>query len=41
LDIMYELPSQPDIQECVINEEVILKQESPLLLYHGKTVESA
>jgi ATP-dependent Clp protease ATP-binding subunit ClpX len=41
LDIMYELPSQPEIQECVINEEVITKHETPLLLYHGKTVESA
>jgi ATP-dependent Clp protease ATP-binding subunit ClpX len=41
LDIMYELPSQPEIQECVVNEEVITKHETPLLLYHGKTVESA
>jgi len=41
LDIMYELPSQPEIQECIINEEVILKQESPLLLYHNPTQESA
>jgi ATP-dependent Clp protease ATP-binding subunit ClpX len=41
LDIMYELPSQTEIQECIINEEVILKQESPLLLYHNQTVESA
>ena len=41
LDIMYELPSQPEIQECVVNEEVITKHETPLLLYHAKTVESA
>jgi ATP-dependent Clp protease ATP-binding subunit ClpX len=41
LDIMYDLPSHPEIQECVINEEVILKHESPLLLYHGKGMESA
>jgi ATP-dependent Clp protease ATP-binding subunit ClpX len=41
LDIMYELPSQPEIQECVVNEEVITKHETPLLLYHTKTVESA
>jgi len=33
LDIMYELPSQPAIKECVIGEEVILKKEKPLLLY--------
>ncbi|HDH88234.1 MAG: ATP-dependent Clp protease ATP-binding subunit ClpX [Deltaproteobacteria bacterium] len=33
LDIMYDLPSRPDLKECVIGEEVILNQESPLLLY--------
>ena len=32
LDIMYDLPSQPEIQECIINEDVLLKQGSPLLL---------
>ena len=41
LDIMYELPSQPEIQECIVNEDVILKQEAPLLLYHGQDRESA
>ena len=41
LDIMYDLPSQPEIQECIINEEVILKGGEPLLLYHGKGQESA
>ncbi len=41
LDIMYELPSQPEIEECIINEEVILKQESPLLMYRGQGRESA
>ncbi len=41
LDIMYDLPSHPEIQECIINEEVILKGEVPLLLYHGQGQESA
>jgi ATP-dependent Clp protease ATP-binding subunit ClpX len=41
LDIMYDLPSQPEIQECIVNEEVILKQESPLLLYRSQDQESA
>jgi ATP-dependent Clp protease ATP-binding subunit ClpX len=41
LDIMYDLPSHPEIQECIINEEVILKGEVPLLLYHGQSQESA
>lgn len=40
LDIMYEIPSQPDIRECVISEEVVTKRETPLLLYEG-SLESA
>lgn len=40
LDIMYEIPSQPDIRECVISEEVVSNRESPLLLYEG-SLESA
>lgn len=41
LDIMYDLPSQPEIQECIINEDVLLKQASPLLLYRSQSQESA
>ncbi len=33
LDIMYELPSIPDVKECIIGEEVILKKEAPILIY--------
>jgi ATP-dependent Clp protease ATP-binding subunit ClpX len=40
LDLMYEIPSQPEIRECVIGEEVILHSERPLLLYEG-SLESA
>lgn len=40
LDIMYELPSQTEVEECVISEESILSHEQPLLLYRG-TRESA
>lgn len=40
LDIMYEIPSQPDIRECVISEEVVTNREMPLLLYEG-SLESA
>jgi ATP-dependent Clp protease ATP-binding subunit ClpX len=33
LDIMFELPSRNDIQECVITEEVVAKRQQPALLY--------
>ncbi len=33
LDIMYELPSQTSIRECVITKEAILRRENPILLY--------
>ncbi len=33
LDVMYELPSQPNIRECIISEEVVLNHEGPILLY--------
>jgi ATP-dependent Clp protease ATP-binding subunit ClpX len=33
LDIMYELPSKEDVRECVVGEEVVLKNEPPILLY--------
>ena len=36
LDIMYDIPSMPGIQECVIGEEVITGSESPLLLYENQ-----
>lgn len=40
LDVMYEIPSQSNIKECIINEDVILKKEKPLLVYEKK-LESA
>ncbi len=36
LDIMYEIPSQSGVTECVINEEAIVKKERPLLVYEEK-----
>jgi len=33
LDIMYEIPSIKGVKECVINEEVILNGEEPILLF--------
>ena len=40
LDIMYDLPSHPEIQECIINEDVLTKSAQPLLLYRGQDQES-
>jgi ATP-dependent Clp protease ATP-binding subunit ClpX len=35
LDIMYDLPSQPNVRECIINEEVVQRQADPILLYES------
>lgn len=37
LDIMYELPSSPDVKECVISEEVVMNKEKPILLFENKS----
>jgi ATP-dependent Clp protease ATP-binding subunit ClpX len=36
LDVMYEIPSQPNVREVVVNEEVFTKKEQPLLVYEKK-----
>ncbi|HXX81946.1 MAG TPA: ATP-dependent Clp protease ATP-binding subunit ClpX [Thermodesulfovibrionales bacterium] len=36
LDVMYEIPSQKAIKECLINEDTILKRERPILIYEKK-----
>jgi ATP-dependent Clp protease ATP-binding subunit ClpX len=33
LDVMYDLPSQPHIKECIITKEAIHRKEKPILLY--------
>jgi ATP-dependent Clp protease ATP-binding subunit ClpX len=35
LDIMYDLPSQPNVRECIANEDVILNGADPILLYES------
>ncbi|HEY8514921.1 MAG TPA: ATP-dependent Clp protease ATP-binding subunit ClpX [Candidatus Binatia bacterium] len=40
LDIMYEIPSQPNIKEVLISEEVITNREQPIILYQ-KAAETA
>ena len=36
LDVMFEVPSEPDIKEVVISEDTIVKREKPLVVYHQK-----
>jgi ATP-dependent Clp protease ATP-binding subunit ClpX len=40
LEVMYEIPSQKGIKECLVTEETIVKNEKPILLYE-KQAESA
>ena len=35
LDIMYDLPSQPNVRECIVNEDVVLSNMDPILLYES------
>lgn len=41
LDVMYELPSEPNVKECVISEQVILNGEYPVILYDNESKKSA
>jgi ATP-dependent Clp protease ATP-binding subunit ClpX len=36
LDIMYDLPSQVNVKECIISEEVVTGVDQPLLIYEQK-----
>lgn len=36
LDVMYDLPSQVNVKECIISEEVVKGQEQPILIYAQK-----
>ncbi|MBI5195702.1 MAG: ATP-dependent Clp protease ATP-binding subunit ClpX [Nitrospirae bacterium] len=40
LDVMYEIPSQSGIRECILTENVINKKEKPILVYE-RQAESA
>jgi ATP-dependent Clp protease ATP-binding subunit ClpX len=37
LDVMYEIPSQKGIKECLVNESVIDKKEKPILIYEKQS----
>jgi ATP-dependent Clp protease ATP-binding subunit ClpX len=36
LDVMYDLPSQPSVKECIISEDVVLKKQEPILVYENE-----
>ncbi|MBI5408698.1 MAG: ATP-dependent Clp protease ATP-binding subunit ClpX [Nitrospirae bacterium] len=36
LDVMYDVPSQRNIKECLITEDVIIRREKPLLSYEDQ-----
>ncbi|SPQ00669.1 ATP-dependent Clp protease ATP-binding subunit [Candidatus Sulfobium mesophilum] len=40
LDVMYEIPSQKGVKECLVTEETIVKRDKPILIYE-KQAESA
>ncbi len=40
LDVMYDIPCQPNIKEVLISEEVVTNREQPIVLYQ-KTAETA
>jgi len=40
LDVMYDLPSKKNVQECVISEQVITNGDYPVILYQKSTVET-
>jgi len=40
LDVMYHVPSLPDVNGCEIGEEVIMKDAAPLFSYWKKVAHS-
>ena len=41
LDIMYDIPSQPNIKEVLISEEVVVRNAQPIVMYQKAAAESA
>jgi ATP-dependent Clp protease ATP-binding subunit ClpX len=37
LDVMYDLPSLPNVNECIISEEVVERKRDPILVYDNET----
>ena len=36
LDVMYEMPSQANVRECLVNEDMILGRGTPIMVYEKK-----
>ena len=36
MDLMYELPSEDNVLECIINEDTILNKKKPILIYENQ-----
>jgi ATP-dependent Clp protease ATP-binding subunit ClpX len=41
LEVMYDIPSQPNIKEVLISEEVVTRDAQPIVLYQKAAAESA
>jgi ATP-dependent Clp protease ATP-binding subunit ClpX len=41
MEVMYELPSEDNVKECVISEQVILNGDYPVVLYENEKKKSA
>jgi len=41
LDIMYDVPSQPNVREVVISEDVIYHKEKPIVVYEQQATDTA
>ena len=36
LDVMYELPDKSNIKECIVSEDVVLRNKEPMLVYENQ-----
>jgi ATP-dependent Clp protease ATP-binding subunit ClpX len=41
LDVMYEIPSIRGVKECVVDEDVVLRGQKPMLIFEGQNREIA
>ena len=41
LELMYDVPSLPNVKEVIINEEVITSRETPIIMYEKEEKEAS